>query len=170
MKAMFINGSVGAGKTSTLGEVGRILERRGVAHALIDLDWLRNAWPAPEHDRFNNALELQNLSAVVRNYVGAGAERIVLAGVIEVASMRSLYEAAVGVPLTICRLSVPVPILRARLALRHESESDLEWHLHRAGELDDILAAELLDDVAVEVENEPVAVIAERVLDAVGWS
>ncbi len=167
---MFINGSVGAGKTSTMEEVGWMLESRGVAHALIDLDWLRHAWPAPEHDRFNSVLELQNLSAVVRNFVGAGAERIVLAGVIEVASARSLYEAAVGVPLTICRLSVPVPNLRARLARRHESGRELEWHLQRAGELDDLLRAAQLDDVVVEVEGEPPPVVADRVLNAVGWS
>jgi adenylylsulfate kinase-like enzyme len=82
VRALFLNGSVGAGKTTTAEAVGRLLGRRSVPHAVIDLDWLRCAWPSPERDPFNHELELRNLTAVAANYRAAGAQLLVLAGVI----------------------------------------------------------------------------------------
>jgi len=169
MTAIFINGSVGAGKTTTAVEIGRILERRGIPHALIDLDGLRSAWPAPDGDPFNSDLELSNLAAVASNYRASGIERFVLAGVIEHQSMRSRYEDAVGGPVIICRLVLPVPLLLTRLAERHEPGEDLDWHLQRAAELDAILASARVDDVVVEVGADGPADVAERVLAEIGW-
>ena len=169
MQTLFVNGSVGAGKTSTAEEIGRMLRARDIPHAVVDLDWLRFAWPAPKHDPFNNELELHNLADVTGNFREAGVERLVLAGVIEKRSMRARYETAVGGSMVVCRLSVKVPELLARLALRHENSSDLEWHLRRAGELDRLLAAERLDDFVIHVESDSVRVVAQRVVETIGW-
>ena len=83
-KALFINGTVGAGKTTTANEIGKLLQGRAIPHAIIDLDSLRNAWPSPPDDRFNLEVELQNLAAVASNFRDAGAEILLVAGVIEV--------------------------------------------------------------------------------------
>ena len=146
-----------------------MLRARGVPHAVVDLDWLRFAWPAPEDDPFNNELELHNLADVTDNFREAGVERLVLAGVVEKRSTRARYETAVGGSMVVCRLSVEVPELLGRLALRHENRSDLEWHLRRAGELDQLLAAERLDDFVIHVEGDSVRVVAQRVLETIGW-
>jgi len=121
---LFVNGTVGAGKTTTANEIGTRLQRRRIPHAIIDLDSLRNAWPSPPDDRFNLELELQNLAAVATNFRDAGAEILLVAGVLEDAAVRARYEAALGVPITVCRLVVSVPSLRCRIIVRHRAGTE----------------------------------------------
>ena len=168
-RALFINGTVGAGKTTTASAIGTLLQHRGIPYAIMDLDALRDAWPSPPDDRFNLELELQNLAAVATNFRNAGAEILILAGVLEIAASRARYEAALGVPITVCRLVVPLPRLRSRILARHRSGPERDWHLARIGELDVILQAAQLDDLVVAVDDEPPDVIAARVLADVGW-
>lgn len=168
--ALFVNGTVGSGKTTTASEIGMLLQDRGTSHAIIDLDWLRNAWPSPADDPFHQQLELQNLAVMARNFLRAGAERIVLAGVIESATDRRRYDQALGVPLTVGRLVVPLPRLHSRIIARHEAGAERDWHLARAGELDAILDAARVDDVTVDVDDHPPRAVAAEVLRAVGWS
>ena len=81
-----------------------------------------------------------NLRPVARNYVKAGAARLVIAGVVETRAARHSYQDALGVPLLICRLRVAVPVVRGRLVRRHaDDDVALCWHVDRAGELDGIL-------------------------------
>lgn len=167
--ALLITGSVGAGKTSVAELVGGLLAEAEVPHAVIDLDWLRNAWPSPPGDRFNFAMELRNLRDVVRNFMDAGAVRLVLAGVVETQADLDRYRATISVPLTICRLRVDLPVLRARLTRRHEDGQALRWHLDRSGELDAILEAVRLEDFSVEASKLTAYQVAEIVLDAAGW-
>jgi hypothetical protein len=117
----------------------------------------------------NLELELQNLAAVATNFRNAGVEILILAGVIEVAAIRARYEAALGVPLTVCRLVVPLPLLRSRIVARHRAGADRDWHFARTGELGAILQAAQVDDLVVAVDDEPPDVVAARVLAAVGW-
>ena len=132
--ALLITGTVGAGKTSVAEMVGDLLTETGVPNAVIDLDWLRRSRPSPSGDRFNVAMALRNLRSVARNYQDAGAVRIVLAGVIETRDGRERHEDALGVPLSVCRLRVDLPLVRARLARRHEAEGAvLQGYLARSG-------------------------------------
>ncbi len=62
--ALLVNGTVGSGTSTTAEEVGRLLAERGTPHAVVDLDALRRAWPAPPDDPFHGELELANLAAV----------------------------------------------------------------------------------------------------------
>ena len=168
--ALLINGTVGAGKTSVAEMVGDVLTEAGVPNAVIDLDWLRRSWPSPDGDRFNVAMALRNLSSVARNYRDAGAVRIVLAGVIETRVERDRHEDALGVPLSVCRLRVDLPLVRARLAQRHEGEGAvLQWHLVRSGELDTILEAAAIDDFTVGATNLSLSSTAKMVLSTIGW-
>ena len=81
--ALLITGTVGAGKTSVAEAAGELLAERRTPHAVIDLDGLRRFWPAPEDDPFSLGLTLRNLRDVARNFLNAGARRLVLAGVVE---------------------------------------------------------------------------------------
>jgi len=77
----------------------RIAERLrsdGVAHAVVDLDAVRQFWPTPDHDRFGFEMELRNLAPLVHNYLSGGAQRLVLAGVCETQRDRARYEEALA--------------------------------------------------------------------------
>ncbi|RVX42545.1 adenylylsulfate kinase-like enzyme [Nonomuraea polychroma] len=166
--ALLITGTVGVGKTSVADAVGDLLAGAGVPNAVIDLDWLRRAWPAPPDDPFHGALTLRNLRAVAANFLDAGAERLVLAGVIEDREERRRHEEAVGVPMTVCRINVALPEVHRRLAGRHTDDaSGLDWHRERAGELAEILDKARVADFDVDGAHASIAEVAAKVL--AGW-
>ena len=168
--ALLITGTVGAGKTSVAEMAGDLLTEAGVPNAVIDLDWLRRSWPSPAGDRFNVAMTLRNLRSVARNYRAAGAVRIVLAGVIETRVERDRHQDALGVPLAMCRLLVDLPLVRARLARRHEGEGAvLQWHLARSGALATIQEAAAIEDFTVSATDLSITSTAKAVLSTVGW-
>lgn len=165
---IFINGTVGAGKTTTANNVGELLQELGASHAVIDLDWLRNAWPAPPEDRFNLELQLRNLAPVAANFRAAGARLLIIAGVLETLDARALYEEALGSRIVVCRLVVAPARLDQRLRHRHPPGADREWHLARAHELHAILAQAGVDDFLIDVDDETGPVVAQRVLAGAG--
>ena len=170
MRTLFLNGTVGAGKTTVAGAIGAVLRDQGIPHAIIDLDALRDAWPAPADDPFNSALELRNLAAVVANYRQVGVTHLVLAGVIETLDGRAGYEHVLGGDLKVCRLDVDLAVVRQRLAGRHALESSsLSWHLDRSGELQAILESAAVEDSVVDVTALSVADAAAEVLRAASW-
>lgn len=168
---VFVNGTVGSGKSTTAQAIGAVLAEQGVAHGLVDLDALRRAWPAPPGDPFHNALELENLAAVAANYRRVGAQRLVLAGVLEQPALRGRYAAAVGGVLAVVRLDVAVTKIQERLRQRHAGDGEaLAWHLERCAQLHAILAAAGGDDAVVEATGLDRRQAAEAVIAAVGWS
>ncbi|WP_240183728.1 hypothetical protein [Leifsonia aquatica] len=102
MECVFVNGTVGVGK-STVADA--ISAAEAAPHAVIDLDAVRRMHPAPVEDVFNHELELRNLRSLAANYREAGARRLILAGVIESAAEVGRYaEAAGATALLVCRL------------------------------------------------------------------
>ncbi|MEO3803573.1 hypothetical protein [Nonomuraea sp. B1E8] len=94
---------------------------------------------------------MRNLRPVAANFLAAGAQRLVLAGVIESRAERASYAEVLGVPLTVCRLLAALPEVRERLRTRHTNDpQSLDWHLERAGELASILDAAQVEDYTVD--------------------
>lgn len=163
--ALLITGTVGAGKTTTAEQVGRRLGEAGTAYAVIDLDEIRRFWPTPPGDPFGVQIELANLTALAANYLGAGSQRLVLAGVVETRAERRRIRAAVGVPLTVVRLRLPLAVVRQRLATRHTEDADvLAWHLARAEVLEEVLDAARVADLVIDIDGLDPAEVAQRVL------
>ena len=168
-QALVVTGTVGVGKTSVAEAVSDLLTADGVPHAVIDLDWLCHAWPPPPEDRFNSALGLRNLAAVARAYVGAGAVRLVVAGVLETPAEAGPVPRGARPPLAVCLLRADLPVVHARLTRRHEGDdAGLRWHLARSGELAEILDASGVEDHRVDASSTVVGA-AERVLEVAGW-
>lgn len=166
---LLITGTVGSGKTTTAEAMGDRLEDQGVTHAVIDLDWLSRSWPTPANDPFNTALELENLAAVAHNFFRAGASRLVLAGVVESQGIRSSYERAVGLPVVVCRLQVDLERVRRRLVNRHRPGRERDWHLHRSGELDEVLRSAGIGDHVVPVDEHTPEQVAAMIASKIGW-
>lgn len=169
--ALLLTGTVGVGKSTTAEGVGEALQVVGVPHAVIDLDAIRCSWPTPADDPFGFDLELRNLAPLVTNFLMAGAQRLVLAGVCESQRDRERYQTTLGTPLVVCRLRAPLPTLRIRLTQRHAIDpAGLAWHLDRVGKLEAILDAADVADVEVEVGLQSPREVAAHVLRAVGWT
>ena len=167
-RALFLNGTVGVGKSTTADAVSALLIERGIPHAIIDLDALRAGWPAPDGDPFNTALELANLRPVAANHRAAGAQVLILPGVIEDAAEVPRYRDALGgLPLTVVRLTVDPAIGEARLRARHrDDDAAAAWHLHRFGELDAVLDAARIPGPVVDTSRLTPSEAAAQVLDA----
>ncbi|MEU5188999.1 hypothetical protein AB0G83_17880 [Streptomyces klenkii] len=172
-RALLITGTVGVGKTSAADLLGDLLSDAGVPHAVMDLDRLCQSWPAPEDDPFNAGLLLRNLRALTANYLDAGVRRLVLAGVAENTADLDGYQAAIGMPLTVCRLTADLPVVHSRLRSRHEADNDpesLPWHLERAGQLHQILDQADIADFAIDTTHVPLPAIASAILKTAGWT
>jgi hypothetical protein len=78
---LIITGTMGAGKTSVMGEASDILGLQGVAHAAIDLDALGLAH-LPSAERSDGVM-YGNLRSVCENYASLGVRRLLLARAIE---------------------------------------------------------------------------------------
>lgn len=163
--ALLLTGTVGVGKTTVAEAVGDLLRDDGVPNAVIDVDWLRAAWPAPPGDPFNGGLALRNLAAVTANYLDAGAVRLVLAGVLETEEDRAAHAAVLGMPLVVVRLVADASTVRERLLARHPDESSSQaWHLARAGELHAIQETSAVEDHVVDTTSRSAAEVARDVL------
>ncbi len=68
-----ITGSMGAGKTSVLGEASDILTLRNIPHAAIDLDAFSLAHLPSGAS--NDAVMYRNLQCVCKNYASLGVRR-----------------------------------------------------------------------------------------------
>ncbi|RKN65955.1 hypothetical protein D7231_24450 [Streptomyces klenkii] len=172
-RALLITGTVGVGKTSAADLLGDLLSGAGVPHAVMDLDRLCQSWPAPEDDPFNAGLLLRNLRALTANYLDAGVRRLVLAGVAENTADLDGYQAAIGMPLTVCRLTADLPVVHSRLRSRHEADNDpesLPWHLERAGQLHQILDQADIADFAIDTTHVPLPAVASTILKTAGWT
>lgn len=166
LHCVFLNGTVGVGKTSAADALAHQLTSRGIPHAVIDLDWLRFAWPAPTGDPFNRRVELANLAAVIPNFRAAGIRLLVLAGVIEGSLQRQEYERVLNHPLLVVRLDATAATVQHRLRRRHDPlDPSLGWHLGRAADLQAILTGADIDDAVIHTENRDPHGVAAAVLE-----
>jgi adenylylsulfate kinase len=169
-RALWLNGTVGAGKTSVGAAVADRLAISGEAVAFVDTDALGDLSPRPPDDPFNTRLVAKNLAAVTANFSAAGARSLVVAGVIQAHSELELYARAIGAPVTLVRLLVPAPELVLRLRQRHgeNDASGLRWHVDRAPTLAAILDASGLPMLDVTNAGDPDDT-ARAVIAAAGW-
>ena len=169
--SIFLNGTVGVGKSTVADTISSIEVENRHPHAVIDLDQIHRVWPAPKDDRFSHELELTNLHAIAANYRAAGVRHFILPGVIEDASEVSRYGAALeSSGLLTCRLDADAAVVEERLRRRHDALSaELEWHLDRASELAAILRVAALDDCVIDTSLQSPREVAEAIMRAAGW-
>lgn len=165
---VWINGSVGAGKSTTAAQLGEELKRRGVPGAVIDVDELRRSWPSPDGDPFGTQVALVNLEAVAGNYRMRGAQIVVIAGVIESREELTRSADVVGTRRMLhVRLTIERDCAIDRLRTRHDHDaSGLEWHERRHPELAQILdRAGFENDVVFDTSTTTAAEVARKIAD-----
>jgi gluconate kinase len=170
VRAVWLNGTVGAGKTTVGEHLAELLSQAGEAVAFINTDDLGRCWPRPTGDPFNVDLLVRNLTAVASNYVRAGARTVVVAGVVQTNDQLGRFSSALETAPALVRLTVPADEVSRRLRRRHGEfdEAGLRWHLARAPELDGLLDISGLPSVLVENTGPPAAT-AQAVLASLDW-
>jgi adenylylsulfate kinase-like enzyme len=165
-EGVLITGVYGSGKSSVAAEIAYLLEQRRQPYALLDLDFLGWGVTYSGGDATGFRLMLRNLAAVVSNYREAGISIFLLAYFVSGRDqLRSIRE-AVGVPLRVVRLSVPLPDIERRLAADVTTERQEE--LREA-------AKQMADGEGVGIEDvvlandRPVAIVAEQIMNWLGW-
>ncbi|GAB5520814.1 MAG: hypothetical protein RhofKO_30650 [Rhodothermales bacterium] len=167
LPVLIISGTVGSGKTTIGLAVHELLEAQQVPHAFLDVDRLADTWP--HYGRFNQDIVFEALRVLWPVYQQAGAERLVLAYVVEHRDELARYEAALGPCVcTIARLTASSSGLDERIALREFGDTR-DWHLRRTRELDAILDQTQAFDVSVPNEERLPCEVADDLLRRIGW-
>jgi energy-coupling factor transporter ATP-binding protein EcfA2 len=166
-EAVLITGVYGSGKSTVAAEIAYLLEQRRQPYALLDLDFLGWGVNYSDDDSAGLALMLRNLAAVVSNYRESGISVFVLAYFVRDQDALRGIRKAVGVPLRVVRLVVPLPDIEQRLAADVTTERQEE--LREAAR--QIAAGEGARIANVMVPNDrPVAVVARQVMSWLGWA
>ncbi|KWX19965.1 adenylylsulfate kinase [Mycolicibacterium wolinskyi] len=166
-EAVFIGGRSGSGKTSVGFEVHAKLSAAGVAHCLIDGDFLDMAYPAPQE---HNLAE-RNLAAMWQNYRELGYHRMLYTNTASVLpeEIKRLSAAIGGNPkITAILLTCTDATARKRLSQR-EIGSALERHLTSSKEMSARLQAGADAAHRIATDDRTVAEIAADIIRISGW-
>ena len=166
VRVIVITGSMGAGKTTVLGEASDLLAKDGIAHAAIDLDALAvshlpgSASPAD--------LTYSNLRSVWTNYAAAGVTRLLVAAAVERSVELDRVRAAIpNAEIVVCRLRAPLETMMERVRLR-EPGMHQQRFVARVPELERLLDAAALEGFAL-TNTGSVTDVARRMLVKSGW-
>lgn len=166
--SVFLNGTVGSGKTTVASVIGAL---ETIPHAVIDLDSIRQFGPKSDADPFNHELELENLASLASNFRRAGATRFVLAGVIQDSGEVDRYADALDSQrMALFRLTASPRVLDARLKQRHATDQvELAWHLSRVEQLAHILNDAMIDEVLLDTSARTPHEVAAMIRREIEW-
>jgi hypothetical protein len=164
---LIITGTMGAGKTSVLGEASDILAQQGIVHAAIDLDALGLAY-LPSAATCDEVM-YRNLKSVCENYASLGVGSLLLARAIEDRAELELCSTAVAARNTVvCRLTASIESMEQRVRLRESGVSQRDY-VARVAKLNVILNDAQLENFTISNENRPLADVASELLRKAGW-
>jgi hypothetical protein len=164
---LIITGSMGAGKTSVLGEASDILALRQITHAAIDLDALGLAHLPSVSG--NDGVMYRNLQSVCENYASLGVRRLLLARAVENHAELELCRSAVSAKgVVVCRLTANVGTMERRIKGRESGLSQREY-VARVAKLNDILDRARLENFTVSDENRSLSEVGYEMLLKAGW-
>ena len=165
-EGVLLTGVYGSGKSSVAAEIAYLLEQQGEPYALLDLDYL--SWAGPDTGDRAAEIELmrQNLAAVTPNYRRAGISLFVLAYFVRSAAEVHTIREALGLPLKVARLTVPLSAIEQRLA--GDVTSGRRDDLREAAASIAAAQGTGLEDVTIS-NDRPISVVAQEVLTFLGW-
>jgi hypothetical protein len=164
IRGVFLVGPYGSGKSTVAIEICNIVEDRGWAYALLDLDYLAWANPSSHDVHEDPRLLLANLEAVVRNYRNAGIDHFVVAGYVPDGAILDAIRAVLDVDLSVVRLDVDSAEIERRL------RSDIDPRRLEESERTAHCAAvfDPTDGIVIRNDRAP-RTTARQVMQAIGW-
>jgi adenylylsulfate kinase-like enzyme len=160
------SGTMGAGKTTVMGEASDILSQQGVVHATLDLDAMTTVG-LPEH--LARDVAARNLATVFANFVDHGIRHVLVAVAVETrADLQALRRAMSEPAMVVCRLVASEATLEQRIRQREPGMCQ-EQFVARARKLDAILDRAAVEDVIERNDGRPVTEVAAAILRQAGW-
>ncbi len=161
---LIITGPVGSGKSTVAIEISEILRKENIFHGMIDIDYLRYAYPNPKDDPYAMRLGYKNLSDIVRNFQKAGMTRFIIPTIGDTKEeIINIGEAIPGSKVVVVRLRGKLETLENNLRKR-EIASSLEWHLERAKEMHETLESTTFADAVIDIDDKTVRELAEEII------
>ncbi|MEU6041552.1 hypothetical protein ABZ801_39800 [Actinomadura sp. NPDC047616] len=158
---LWLCGPSGVGKSSAAFEIFSQISRAGVRAAFLDLDQIGLCYPVDDEHR----VKIDALGAVWPNYRAAGAECLILSGVVDTAEQARAYAGAMpGAAVTLCRLRVHADELRRRFVGRGWRPELVDRAVAAAGALDRTGFA----DLCVDTDGLAVPEVARTVRERIG--
>jgi adenylylsulfate kinase-like enzyme len=159
---LWVCGLPGVGKSTVAWEVFSSLKQREAACAYVDIDQLGICYPG--RSDCGHEVKAPNLGAVLDNFRRAGAQIVIVSGVLDAPAIPTYTEAAPTARLDFCRLRLPARVLRARLAARGMDPALVEEVIGYADELD----RSMFPSPRIETDGASVAEVVARVLERAG--
>jgi hypothetical protein len=164
---LIITGTMGAGKTTVLGEASDILAVRDIAHAAIDVDALGLAHIPSAAG--NDGVMYRNLKSVCENYTSLGVKRLLVARAMEDRAELELCRRMVSATNTlVCRLTASIEVMEQRVKMRESGVSQGKY-VARVAKLNVILDRARLEDFTISNENRSLREVAYEMLLKAGW-
>ncbi len=165
-EGVLLTGVYGSGKSSVGEEIAYLLEQQAEPYALLDLDYLSWAGTGTGDRAAEFGLMLQNLAAVAANYRRVGIRLFVLAYFVRSPGEVQAMREALGLPLQVVRLTVPLPVIERRLA--GEVARGRRDDLRAAASSIATAAGVGVEDLAIS-NDRPIGAVAQDVLTFLGW-
>jgi broad-specificity NMP kinase len=118
LPVLWLCGAPATGKSTVAWQVFSDLADQGLCVGYLDIDQIGMLQPSPDADPRCHRFKVDNLAGMMSNYRTAGAQVLVVSGVIDPEHGHDFAEAAVEADITFCHLTVDEPMLRERLAAR----------------------------------------------------
>jgi adenylylsulfate kinase-like enzyme len=163
LPVIWVCGASGAGKSVAAWSLFQEFAAAGTRVAYVDIDQLGMLYPAAVDDPgWHHALKGEALAAVLPGYVAAGAQLLVVSGVVD-PHEGPRKQLPPDTDLTLCLLSPDPAVLRERILARGWSQADADEAAAESG----LLEAAPFVDVHIETTELSVAETVARLRDVV---
>jgi len=156
---LWLCGPAGVGKSTVSWQLFEELAQAGVRVAFADTDQLCMCYPAPPGDQGRERLKAQNIGAMIRNYQAAGAQCLVVNGVLD--PVAGLYSGLMPAgDVMVCRLRASMDEVMRRFTERHGQGQDLDGLLQQIRDEVTGMDQSSFCDACVDTTGVPAAEVA----------
>jgi len=161
LPVLWLCGPAGVGKSTVSWQLYTELAAAGAHIAFADSDQLCMCYPAPPADPRRLRVRALNAGALVPNFRAAGAQCLIINGVVGPAGLET--ELLPGAEVSVCRLRARRDEIHRRFTGRHGQSDDMDRMLREVDDEIRQMDQSSFDDACVDTTGVPPGEVAARV-------